>query len=87
MEIVLKTCPHFSVTAYIQLRHYATSWKVAGSIPDEVSGFFNWPNPSSRILAPRSNQPLTEMSIRNRAEGIGRPAHNADLTAICEPIV
>jgi hypothetical protein len=23
------------------LRHYATSWKVAGSIPDEVIGFFN----------------------------------------------
>jgi hypothetical protein len=26
------------------LRHYATGWKVAGSIPDEVIGFFNWPN-------------------------------------------
>jgi predicted RNase H-like nuclease (RuvC/YqgF family) len=25
----------------LQLRHYATSWKVAGSIPDEVIGFFN----------------------------------------------
>jgi hypothetical protein len=23
------------------LRHYATSWKVAGSNPDEVTGFFN----------------------------------------------
>jgi hypothetical protein len=23
------------------LRHYATSWKVAGSIPDEVIGFLN----------------------------------------------
>jgi hypothetical protein len=27
------------------LRHCATSRKVAGSIPDEVIGFFNWPNP------------------------------------------
>jgi hypothetical protein len=27
---------------------YATSRKAAGSIPDEVIGFFNWPNPSSR---------------------------------------
>jgi hypothetical protein len=27
------------------LRHYATSRKVAGSIPDEATGFFNWPNP------------------------------------------
>jgi hypothetical protein len=31
--------------------HYATSRKVADSIPDEVIGFFNWPNPSSRIVA------------------------------------
>jgi hypothetical protein len=23
------------------LRHYATSWKVVGLIPDEVIGFFN----------------------------------------------
>jgi hypothetical protein len=31
------------------LRHYATSRKVAGSIPDEVTGFFlNLRNPSSR---------------------------------------
>jgi hypothetical protein len=29
-----------------RLRHYATSWKVAGSKPDEVN-FFNLPNPSS----------------------------------------
>jgi hypothetical protein len=25
------------------LRHYATSWKIADSNPDEVIGFFNWP--------------------------------------------
>jgi hypothetical protein len=31
------------------LRHYATSRKVAGLIPDEVIGFFSGPNPSSRI--------------------------------------
>jgi hypothetical protein len=42
------------------LKHYATSRKVAGSIHDEVIGFFNWHNPSSRT------QPLTEMSTRNR---------------------
>jgi hypothetical protein len=24
---------------------------VKGSIPDEVIGFFNWPNPSSRTMA------------------------------------
>jgi hypothetical protein len=27
--------------------HYATSWKVAGFIPDEVIIFFDWPNPWS----------------------------------------
>jgi hypothetical protein len=43
------------------LRHYATSWKVAGSIPDEVIGFFSSPNPSSRAMARGSTQPLTEM--------------------------
>jgi hypothetical protein len=29
------------------LRHYATRRKVAGSIPDEVIGFFNWRNLST----------------------------------------
>jgi hypothetical protein len=32
-------------------------------------------------------QPVTEMSTRNLPGGEGRPARNADLTAICEPIV
>jgi hypothetical protein len=32
------------------LRHYATSRKVAASNPEEVIGFFNWPNPSSRTM-------------------------------------
>jgi hypothetical protein len=40
-------------------RHYATSLKVAGSIPDEVTGFFNLPNPSSRTIALGSTQLLT----------------------------
>jgi hypothetical protein len=70
------------------LRHYATSRKVAGSIPDEVIGFFNWPNHSSRTMALGLTQPLTEMSTRNLPGGKGRPARGADnLTAICEPIV
>jgi hypothetical protein len=33
------------------------------SIPDEVIGFLNWPNPSSRTMALGSTQPLTEMSL------------------------
>jgi hypothetical protein len=69
-------------------RHYATSRKVAGSIPDEVIGFFNWPNPSNRTMALGSTQPLTEMSTRNLPGGKGQPVRGADnLTAICEPIV
>jgi hypothetical protein len=68
--------------------HYATSRKVAGSIPNEVIGFFNWPNPSSRTMTLGSTQPLTEMSARNLSGGKGRAARGADnLTAICEPIV
>jgi hypothetical protein len=70
------------------LRQYSTSQKVAGSIPDEVSGLFNWLNPSSRIVAPESTQPLTEMSTRNLVGGKRQPARKADnVTAICEPIV
>ena len=39
--------------------------KVAGSIPDAVTGIFHWHSPSGRTMALRSNQPLTEMSTRN----------------------
>jgi hypothetical protein len=61
-----------------------TRRKVAGSIPDEVIGFFIWPNPFSRTMALGSTQPLTEMSTRAN----GRPARKADnLTVIYEPIV
>jgi hypothetical protein len=55
--------------------------------PDEVIGFFNRPNPSSRTTTLGSTQPLTEMSTRNLPEGKGRPERKADLTAIFEPIV
>jgi hypothetical protein len=67
------------------LRHYATSWKVASSIPDEVIEFFNLPNPSSRTIALGFTQLSTEMSTRNIPWGKGQPANKADnLTAICE---
>jgi coenzyme F420-reducing hydrogenase delta subunit len=71
------------------LRHYATSRKVAGSIPHEVIGFiFNGPNPSSRTMALGSTQSLTEMSTSNLPGGNGRPARKADnLTVICETIM
>jgi hypothetical protein len=62
-------------------RHYATSRKVAGLFSDEVVEFFSAHNPSSRIMALGSTQPLTEMSTRNLPEG---KADN--LIAICYPI-
>jgi hypothetical protein len=61
---------------------------LAGSIPVEVIRFFNWTNPFSRTMAPKSTQPLTEMSTRNLPGGKGRPVCKVDnFTAICEPIV
>jgi hypothetical protein len=48
---------------------------------------FNLPNPSSRTMAPWSVELQTEMSIRNIPAGKGRPAREADVTVICEPIV
>jgi hypothetical protein len=70
------------------LRHYATRRKVAGSIPDEVIGLFNWYKLSSRNMALGSTQPLTEVSTRNLPAGKGRPVRKADkLTAIWELIV
>jgi hypothetical protein len=51
------------------LRHCATSQKVAGSIPDGVTGIFQWLNPSGRIVALGSTEPLTEMSTRSPSWG------------------
>jgi hypothetical protein len=51
------------------LRHSATNWKVAGSIPDGFIGIFHWHNPSSRTMALGSTQPLTAMSTRNISRG------------------
>jgi hypothetical protein len=41
-------------------------------VPDEVV-FFNWPNPSRRIMALESTQPLTEMNTRNLPGSKKRP--------------
>jgi hypothetical protein len=56
-------------------------------IPGEVD-FFNLPNPSSRIMALGSTEPLTESSSRNLSGVKKRPARRADkLAAICVPNV
>jgi hypothetical protein len=73
---------------YVIFRQTTTSRKVAGSIPDEIIGFFSWRNPSCRTMALGSTQPLTEMSTRNLPGSKERPARKADnLTAIFEPNV
>jgi hypothetical protein len=48
------------------------------AILDEVIGFFNRPNPSSRTVALGSTQPLTEMSTRNLPGGKRWLAYKAD---------
>jgi hypothetical protein len=68
--------------------YYATSRMVAVSIPDEVVTFFNWSNPSNRIMAFGSTKPLTEISTRNLPRDKGWPTRKIDnLTIIYEPIV
>jgi hypothetical protein len=63
---------------------YATSWKVAGLIPDEFIGFFNWPNPFNHIMALRLTQPLTKTSTRNLSGGKGQPVCKAENPPPCE---
>jgi hypothetical protein len=51
------------------LRHCVASRKVAGSIPDSVTGIFHWHNPSGRTMALGLTQLLTELSTRNNSWG------------------
>jgi hypothetical protein len=60
------------------LRHRSTSWTVAGSIPNGVTGIFHWNNPSCRTMALGLTQPLTEMSTRNMSCGWRRPVCRSD---------
>ena len=57
-----------------RLRYCATSWKVAGSIPDGVTGIFHSHNPSGRTIALGLTQPLTVLF----PEGQRRPVRRAD---------
>jgi hypothetical protein len=60
-------CAILHLKSSSSLRHYATGRKVAGSIPDEVTGFFNRLNPSSRTIVLRPTQ------YPNRNESQGSP--------------
>jgi hypothetical protein len=60
------------------------------SIPDEVNGFFNWPNSSSRTMAPGVDPASNRNEYQEYSWWIkgGWPVRKAEnLTAICEPIV
>jgi hypothetical protein len=49
------------------LRHYATSQKVMGSIPVEVTGFFIWPRnlPGSKRWPARKAENVTPICLQN----------------------
>jgi hypothetical protein len=59
-------------------------WKVPGSILDEIIGFFNLPNASSRSIALGLTQLTQEMSTSNLPRGLSAVS---SVTAICDPIV
>jgi hypothetical protein len=62
---------HFWMWWRSWLRHCAKSRKVAGSIPDGVSGIFYLRNPSCSTMILESTEPLKEMSNRNISWGKG----------------
>ena len=50
--------------------HFATSRKVASSIPNGVIGILRWRNPSGRTMALGLAQPLAEIGTRNISCGV-----------------
>ena len=73
------------------LRHCATSWKVAASIPDGVVGIFHWHNPSCRTMTLTLTQllPIQEYFLRGKGSHclglITLPPSCADCLEIWEP--
>jgi hypothetical protein len=60
----------YSISSVIQaVRHYATSRKITGSIPENVNGFFNSPNPSSRTIVLGWTQPLNRNEYQKSSWG------------------
>ena len=49
-KLAVKLCRYLSTTGHNWLRHCATSRKVAGSIPDGVTGIFHWRVSSGRTM-------------------------------------
>ena len=59
----------FIVVYYTNWAHISINQFHLSSIPDGVTGIFQWLNPSGRTMALGSSQPLTEMSTRNLSWG------------------
>jgi hypothetical protein len=57
----------YAMAQFVEALRYKP--EVAGSIPDGVTGIFQWLNPSCRIVAMGSTQPLTETNTRNPSWG------------------
>ena len=53
-----------------RLRCCTKNRKVAGSIPDDVIGIFQWHNPSDRTMSLGLTQLLTEMNTMNISWGV-----------------
>ena len=51
------------------LRCCATNWKVAGLIPDGITGIFHRHDPSDHVVAPGSTRPPKEMGTRSISWG------------------
>jgi hypothetical protein len=58
-------------------RQHATRWKVAGSFPLEVIGFFNLPNPSGSTMFMELTQSLMEVRTRNLWGGLKISQHGS----------
>ena len=70
IQIILSLNQQWHTQWHSWLRHHATSHKVAGLIPNGVTGIFHWHNPSSHTMALGLTQPPTEMSTRNISWGV-----------------
>ena len=80
-QLILKyVLPDFSIalyfTALLSFHTRGTSRKFAASIPDGVTGMFQWHDPSYGTMAVGSTQPLTQMS--SSSWGWRRPVCSAD---------
>jgi hypothetical protein len=70
-------------TRWRSLRHFSTSRKVAGSIPDCVIAFFHWLNPSTCSMALVLTQPRNRNEYQENLLGVKAVAAWADNLTTC----